>query len=136
MKRKPLLKHTQVVRLSRILDMMYKPAELAREIGVTTDTVYRSYLPAGLPHTREKKQIWIYGPSFIGWAKQTVIKHRRHRRGLPDDHAWCVQCKSAVLMMSPVSVYSNRYIEIMQARCPICGRSINRARSRTTGGIK
>lgn len=46
--RQPTLKHTQIVRLARFLDMMYRPSEVAEEIGVTQDTVYRSYLPAGL----------------------------------------------------------------------------------------
>ena len=40
--RQPVLKHTHIIKLGRLLDMMYKPAEIADEIGVTPDTVYRS----------------------------------------------------------------------------------------------
>ena len=40
--RTPLLRHTQIIRLERILNMLYKPAELAEEIAVNPDTIYRS----------------------------------------------------------------------------------------------
>ena len=129
-KRQPLLKHTQIIRLGRILNMMYTPAELAHEIGVTPDTVYRSYLVAGLPHTRDRKHIWIHGPAFVAWAKETVTKHRRIRRGLPDDQAWCMKCGIPVPMIDPKIKYTNRYIEILQTRCPHCQTLVNRARAR------
>jgi ribosomal protein S27AE len=110
--------------------MMYKPAELASEIDVTIDTIYRSYLPAGLPHTRDKKQIWIYGPAFVAWAKETVVKRHNRRRGIPEDHAWCMKCGTAVIMNNPKTKYSNRVIEIVQSRCPNCGSLVNRAYAR------
>ncbi len=31
--RKPHLKHIQIIRLGRFLDMLYRPAEIAEEIG-------------------------------------------------------------------------------------------------------
>lgn len=95
-KRKPLLKHTQIIRLSRILDMMYKPKEIASEIGITADTIYRSYLPAGLPHLQDRRGIWIYGPAFVAWAKETVSKNRHKRAPLPDGYAWCMKCNQSV----------------------------------------
>lgn len=134
--REPLLKHTQIVRLGRILNMMYKPKELAEEIGVTPDTIYRSYLVAGLPHTRDHKGIWIYGPAFVAWAKETITKHRRIRSGLPDHQAWCMKCNQAVEMIEPKVKYTNRYIEIVQSKCPRCERLVNRARARSkTPGV-
>ena len=135
-KRQPLLKHTQIIRLGRILNMMYTPAELAHEIGVTPDTVYRSYLVAGLPHTRDRKHIWIHGPAFVAWAKETVTKHRRIRRGLPDDQAWCMKCGIPVPMIDPKIKYANRYIEILQTRCPHCQTLVNRARARVSPSPK
>lgn len=129
--RKPILKHTQIIRLSRILNMMYKPSEIAEEIEVTTDTIYRSYLPAGLPHTRDEQgNIWIHGPTFVSWAKETVCKRKSQRSGLPPDHAWCMKCNRPVRMQSPTVKAVNRYIEMIQASCPQCGRTVNRARAR------
>jgi hypothetical protein len=128
--RKPLLKHCHVVRLKRILNMLYKPSELAEEIGVTPDTIYRSYLPAGLPHTRDEQgDIWINGTAFKGWAKQTVTKRARKRNPLPDGYAWCFKCQAAVQQIEPIVKPHNRYLEILQAKCPKCGCMTNRARN-------
>lgn len=131
--RTPHLKHVQIIRLSRILDMMYKPSELAAEIGVIPDTIYRSYLPAGMPHIRRGHTLWIYGPAFVEWAKATAVKHKRKRAGLPDDHGWCMKCNAAVLMNNPKVKYTNQYIQIYQARCPVCGTVVNRASKREEG---
>lgn len=131
MKRQPLLKHTHIIKLGRLLNMMYKPSEIAEEIGVAQDTIYRSYLPAGLPHIRDAHGgVWIHGPAFIAWAKETVSKRKSQRTGLPDDHAWCMKCNQPVLMKFPKIKIINRYLELLQAPCPICGTTVNRARAR------
>jgi len=132
MKRQPLLKHQHIIKLTRLLDMLYKPSEIAEEIGVTTDTVYRSYLPAGLPHTRDSEgNIWIHGPAFIAWARETISQKKSRRAGLPDDHAWCLKCNQPVEMIAPKIKTVNRYLELLQARCPYCLSKINRARARS-----
>jgi hypothetical protein len=129
--RKPLLKHRHIIKLARLLDMLYKPGEIAEELGVTVDTVYRSYLPAGLPHARGAKgEIWIHGPAFVAWARETISGKRNKRAGLPDDQAWCLKCARPVALISPKIRSVNRYIELMQSQCPICGRTVNRARAR------
>lgn len=129
--RKPLLKHQHIVKLSRLLDMLYRPSEIAEEIGTTQDTVYRSYLPAGLPHLRDADgHVWIHGPAFISWARATISKKRSQRAGLPDGHAWCMKCNLAVELLDPKIKTVNRYIELMQSACPNCGARINRARAR------
>lgn len=131
MKRQPLLKRTHIIKLGRLLDMMYKPSEIAEEIGVAQDTIYRSYLPAGLPHSRDEHgSVWIHGPAFIAWAKETVAKRKSKRKGLPDDHAWCMRCNQPVAMSRPVVKPINRYLEVLQDRCPQCRTKINRARAR------
>jgi len=129
--RQPHLKHTQIIRLGRILNMMYKPSELAEEIKINPDTIYRSYMPAGLPHTRDEQgSVWIHGPAFVAWAKETITKKRSKRVGLPEGQAWCVNCHRAVVMIQPQIKPVNRYLEILQAKCPRCGRTVNRARAR------
>lgn len=129
--RQPLLKHTHIVKLGRILNMLYKPAEIAEEIGVNIDTIYRSYLPAGLPHERDDSgNIWIHGPAFVAWARSTISKKRSSRTGLPDGHAWCLKCNRPALLRSPKVKIINRYLELLQAPCPYCGTTINRARAR------
>jgi len=132
--RQPILKRAHIIRLGRLLNMMYKPAEIADEIGVIPDTIYRSYLPAGLPHIRDDQgNIWIHGPAFIAWAKQTIAQKKTKRHGLPEGHAWCMKCNLAVPMNEPYVIWSNHYLELIQARCPNCGNKVNRARARRQG---
>ena len=124
--RNPLLKHAQIIRLGRLLDMMYKPSEIAEEIGVTVDTIYRSYLPAGLPFIRENNSIWIHGRSFAKWAEELAASQQRQRPGLPAGHGYCMKCNKPVPMNNPIVVFTNRYIQINQSPCPTCGCSVNR----------
>jgi hypothetical protein len=132
---KPQLKHCHIVKLGRFLNMMYKPGEVAEEIGVSQDTIYRSYLPAGLPHERDAQgNIWIHGPAFVDWAKQTVAHKRESRTGLPDGHAWCLKCRKSVPIQDPHIRTVNRYLELIQGRCPTCGKKINRAQACQSGG--
>ena len=134
--RTPQLKHQHIIKLTRLLDMMYKPSEIAEEIGVTTDTIYRSYLPAGLPHVRDREgNIWIHGPTFVAWARETISKKKSERAGLPEDHAWCMKCNQAVALIDPKIKTVNRYLELLQARCHQCGVLINRARARRKEGV-
>lgn len=129
--RQPLLRHTHIVKLGRLLDMLYKPSEIAEEIGVTTDTVCRSYLPAGLPHTRDAAgAVWIHGPAFIAWAKETISKKKSKREPLQDGDAWCVNCGRPVPMDAPKVKVINHYLELLQSACPLCGKTVNRARAR------
>jgi hypothetical protein len=131
--RQPLLKHCHIIKLGRILNMMYRPSEIAEEIGVITDTISRSYLPAGLPHERDDQgNVWIHGPAFVAWAKETIARKKSKRAGLPEGYAWCMSCKHPVRMIDPKVRSSNRYLEIMQSACPACGTTVNRARSRGT----
>lgn len=131
--RQPLLKHTHIIKLGRLLDMMYKPGEIAEEIGVTQDTIYRSYLPAGLPHSRDDQgSIWIHGPAFVSWARETVSMKKTKRAGLPDGHGWCMKCNRPVKMSAATIKPVNRYLELLQSACPQCGRTVNRARRRSS----
>jgi hypothetical protein len=132
--RTPLLKHQHIIKLGRLLDMLYRPSEIAEEIGVTTDTVCRSYLPAGLPHSRDAKgRIWIHGPAFVAWARETICQKKSKRQGLPAEHAWCMKCNQPVALIDPITKAVNRYLEILQALCPQCGKKVNRARARSGG---
>jgi hypothetical protein len=132
--RKPLLKHTQIVRLSRLLDMLYHPAEIADEIGVHPDTVYRSYIPAGAPTIVDAHgKVWIHGPAFVSWARQTVTQRAAKRQPLTDGQAWCMRCNLPVELINPTVKPINYYLDLLQANCPICGTQVNRIRSRRGG---
>jgi len=109
---------------------MYKPAELAEEIKISVDTIYRSYIPAGMPHIRKDNEIWINGLQFVEWAKHTIAKNKKDRKPLPENVTWCLKCNKIVPLISPYVAYQNHYIEILQSICPDCGTRINRGRRR------
>lgn len=138
--RKPYFAHAQTVKLARLLDMDYKPAELAEEISVNVDTVYRSYIPAGCPHERDKNnRIWINGVAFTFWVKDMQARKgrgKKNRSPMPEDQAFCMRCKTRVEMVNPKLKYSTSYLEILQAHCPICGGKINRARAAKRSGAR
>lgn len=130
--RKPLFTHSVIVKLVRLLDMLYMPEELADEIDVNVDTIYRCYLPAGCPHRRDdKNHIWINGVDFKGWVKDMLEKKKRARNNvpMPEGQAFCMRCKKRVDMLNPQVIYSARHNEMLQGRCAECNTKVNRARS-------
>ncbi|MHB8135699.1 MAG: hypothetical protein ACYDH1_15935 [Anaerolineaceae bacterium] len=126
-KRKPLFKREQLIKLQRLLDMLYKPSEIADEIGVSKDTVYRSYLPAGAPHERDKLgSIWIHGPSFREWVLNQVGARQRTKHELQLNEAWCLTCNKPVAIQNQKERPVNRYLNLIYGYCPDCKTKVNR----------
>lgn len=128
----PTFKHAQSVKLARLLDMMYKPSEIADELGVSVDTVRRSYIPAGLPVEKDTTgHTWIHGITFANWAREQIAARKKGKREkLPENKAYCMSCKKVVdFPAKPKKIIPvNRFLEMMQAACPICGHKVNKAR--------
>ena len=115
-----------LIKLSRFLDMMYKPSEVAEVIGVTMDTVYRSYLPGGCPFERDKNDdYWIHGLAFRAWVEEVHGKRKLGR--LEDGQAWCLTCRKPVALARPKERFRNRYVVIYQGKCADCKNKVNRA---------
>lgn len=126
--RKPFFKRENIIKLQRLLNMNYKPAEIAAEIDVNIDTVYRSYLPAGAPHERDKNgNIWIHGVSFREWAYTIAGARKRKKYDLKAGEGWCMRCNRPVEILNPRIKSVNRYISMNQGTCPKCGGKVNRA---------
>ena len=120
-----------LIRLGRLLNMMYKPSEIAEEIGVTTETVYRSYLPGGAPFERDKAgNIWLHGTSFAAWVLS--VNGKRKLGALEAGQAWCLRCRKAVPLVRPRMRFEGRYVKIFQGKCETCGAKINRAYAAST----
>lgn len=129
---RPQLGRAQIIRLSRLLNMYYRPSEIAKLISVHPETVRTTYLAAGCPYHRSKNgHIWIIGSDFREWAEDVIAKRKRKGTNpMADDEAWCFKCNKRVKLENPRSVQVNRYLELMQSTCPICGTKINRAQAR------
>ncbi|MEW6402935.1 MAG: hypothetical protein AB1649_14130 [Chloroflexota bacterium] len=110
----------QRMRLRALFDMLYKPSELAEDIGVTARQVYRVYLPLGCPFVKENGRILINGKAFAEWYEATYTSVT-----LAVDEAFCLTCKKAVRMLWAVRKISKglRYIV---SECPNCGRKLSR----------
>ena len=129
----PKLSRPQVIRLERLLQMEYKPSEIAELLKVHIDTVYRSYIPAGCPFEKDEKgRYWILGTAFKTWAKE-LLAERKKRKNLPmePDEGWCMTCNKRVKMISPKIIYSERNREILQSICKTCRGKVNRARRKS-----
>lgn len=121
-----------LVRLNRLLDMMYRPSELAAELECPVRSIYR-HVAAGCPHTRDDDgHIWINGQEFQRWAQARQGK----RQPLKDGEAYCLRDNRPVQMMEPITVRPvKRHLELVSGTCPICGGIVNRARARERKSI-
>lgn len=107
-------------RLGKLLDMLYKPSELAEEVGFTARQVYRVYIPLGCPSVKEDGHIWVNGRGFAEWYEATYPKQTL----LPDE-AFCLTCKMPVKIHKPVERKTGRLFYLI-CECPNCGRPLAR----------
>lgn len=128
----PHLSRSQIIKLDRLLYMKYRPSEIAEIIGVHADTVRRSYLMAGCPYERDERgHIWIVGTEFKDWAREIIAQRKKKPTSpMKADEAWCMKCNKRVQLINPKPVKVNRYLELLQSKCPDCGTTVNRARKR------
>lgn len=113
------LNGAQKNRLRKLFDMMYRPGELAEEIGFDVRLVYQVYVPNGCPHERDKKNhIWINGKAFQAWIESTYIKRR-----LNPDQGYCRTCDKGVKLVNPVLKTTKLGdTDYIIGDCPYCGR--------------
>jgi len=99
--------------------MMYRPGELADEVGFSIDQIYRVYIPIGCPHTRDKRRhIWINGKSFMEWYADFYKK-----RGLHENESFCLTCRKGVEKINPKEHKKNGLIYEI-SYCPGCDRKL------------
>jgi hypothetical protein len=114
------LKGYQRAKVRILYDMLYKPSELAHEIGFSYRQVLRVYLPLGCPCERVNGHIFINGKLFAEWYESTYPKYT-----LLQDEAFCLTCKQAVKMDKPQNKKVGR-LSYWVCSCPACGRKLSR----------
>ena len=108
-------------RLKGLLDMMYKPGELAEELGINQDQIYLTYIPLGCPRIRDgRRHIEINGKEFKNWYLEKYQKAK-----VKEDEAFCKTCKKAVKIEDPIQLKKNGLTYIISI-CPICGRKLSK----------
>lgn len=125
--RTPRFGRGQIITLSRLLNMLYRPSEIAAEIDVSVETVYRSYLPAGAPYEKDGMgNIWINGRAFRGWAEGVIGTRKANKPPMGEGLAWCLKCNQAVEIVNPRRRGVKRNLAMLQGACPICGTRVFR----------
>lgn len=108
-------------RMTRLLDMLYKPSEIAEEIGFGKRQFTRVYIPAGCPTEKDKRNhVWINGKDFREWILQVYKKQE-----LKPNEAFCLTCKHPFTMRKPERCQSGKLYYYL-AICPDCGRKVAR----------
>ncbi len=113
----------------QLLYMEYKPSEIAEIMGIITQTIYTTYIPAGLPHRRDEKgRIWIVGTEFREWAESVLQKSLREKvKPMAPDEGYCVSCKQRVKMTKAKrsKKIKENVIQIL-GKCALCGGTVSR----------
>lgn len=115
------LNGSQRMHLIKLLDMFYKPSELAAEVGFERRQLYRVYIPLGCPHERDRQRhIWINGKKFREWYEETYPRVK-----IAEDEAFCLTCKKAVKIVNPARKQKGR-LHYWISYCPNCDRKLAR----------
>lgn len=115
------LNGSQRNKVKGLLNMLYTPRELADEIGVSLQQIYRVYIASGCPHQKDRQgHILIPGKAFAAWIEETYQK-----RKLAKNQAYCVSCKRIVEMIDPEKTRKGNLI-FYKSVCPSCGNQVNR----------
>jgi predicted RNA-binding Zn-ribbon protein involved in translation (DUF1610 family) len=113
------LNGSQRNKVKGLLNMLYTPKELAEEIGISKNQIYRVYLPAGCPNKKDShNRLLIHGTSFKEWYEVTYKKVH-----LEKDQAWCVSCKKVVTVSNPERKQKDRLTYDLFL-CPVCGKRL------------
>jgi len=109
------LKGQQRYNLRGLMNVDLKASELAEELGISKNQIYRVYVPLGCPHTRdEHNHIWINGKQFKEWYEE-LYKKRKPKK----DQTWCVSCKKFVKLENPITEKSGSLVFYISI-CPVC----------------
>ncbi len=80
----------------RILDMDYKPAEIAEELGASKEQILR-LISAGAPARKDSSgRLWIRGLNFVQWLNDAAPKKPGDKTVFADDECYCVTCRQVV----------------------------------------
>lgn len=108
-------------RLKSLLNMPYRPSEMADEVGFSLNQIYRVYIPLGCPHSRDdRRHIWINGASFSEWYADFYKK-----RDLQENESFCLTCRDGVEKINPDRYRENGLIYEISS-CPHCDRKLTK----------
>lgn len=92
------LANALIRRSIRLLDMDYKPSEIASELGASKEQIMR-LLSAGAPGRKDAKgHYWIHGENFAKWLREVAPKNEKTKVAIfADNEAFCMICNKQVV---------------------------------------
>ena len=121
--RRPRVTKAVRSRLGRLLEMQYRPRELAEELGVHPDTVRRGWLRAGAPHMRDEDgAVWLVGTEVAAWLEAIAA---RPKVVLGPGEAYCLHCQAGVAMVDGEREATGAAV-LVRGRCGRCGGLVAR----------
>jgi len=115
-------------KLNRLLDMLYSTKELASEIGINHEQIYRVYIPLGCPHERDSKNhILINGRLFRDWYQANYKKPL-----ISKNETFCIACQKPVAITNPANKQKGELSYIL-CKCPHCSRTLSKITANTRG---
>ena len=120
----PRITCSTVKKLLRLLNMDYKPSEIAEELNLSVKTIYR-YLDMGSPHRTDKTgSIWVNGVDFREWAKNQLSSNALKPKVKADaDQAWCCKCRSLVHFSSTITRKLGKRV-VVHGTCSVCSGKV------------
>lgn len=107
------LSRAMMRRSMRLLDMEYKPSEVAEELGAKKEQILR-LISAGAPARKDAKgHYWIHGETFVKWLSDAAPKNGRDKSTFADNECYCLKCRSMVIY-----VEHRRKGNISYGKCP------------------
>lgn len=83
-------------RSMRLMDMEYKPSEIADELHLSKEQVMR-LLAAGAPARRDQGgHFWVHGSSFVRWLSDVAPKNKKAKHVFLDGECYCLACRGVV----------------------------------------
>lgn len=108
--------------------MLYSPSELADEVGVDKNQIYRVYVPLGCPHERDKNNHFlINGKAFREWYLDQY-----KRASLAKDETFCKTCQKPVKIVQGKQMTKKDLVYVL-SMCPHCGRKLTKIVECTRG---
>ncbi len=112
------LNGSQRNKVKGLLNMMYSPRELAEEIGIDKNQIYRVYLPLECPNVKDQLgRILIHGLTFKSWYENLYKKVKVEK-----NQGWCVSCKKVVEVTNPTRFTKGRLTYDLFV-CSACGKN-------------
>ena len=87
------LSRAMMRRSIRLLDMEYKPSEIAEELSASKAQVIR-LISAGAPARKDAKgHYWIHGEKFANWLENAAPKTDKDKTVYAENEIYCIACR-------------------------------------------